>query len=271
MTDGLRCLPVTVAPLHHETLGSYLNRLAEANRLTVTTLSSVIVGRSWRWRRDSDNAKHWTPEALDRLAVSTGRSADALVRALPALREARHPTVIRIPLAVIELAAQPRMRAACRACAARHGVHGLVIRRLESHDIICRRHHRWLADAHQHPLDGLPQIETANRRHRRLAHHHGTTASEVAYRAASHHLQQRFNQPGYDELQQRWNLHLGQLSEDPYADPYKPSTDQIELITYPETVALTIWLAQNPAHDFRGTSSSPPARGRLTRDLALLM
>ena len=53
MTPLLRALPIAFAPVHGETIGSYLNRLADANRLKVSTVSTVL-DLSRGYRRDDD-------------------------------------------------------------------------------------------------------------------------------------------------------------------------------------------------------------------------
>ncbi|WP_234390372.1 DUF6262 family protein [Streptomyces sp. MMG1533] len=51
VTAGLRALPLAPPPVHGETIGSYLNRLVDANHLTIGHLTSLI-GPSRQHRRD---------------------------------------------------------------------------------------------------------------------------------------------------------------------------------------------------------------------------
>jgi hypothetical protein len=86
MIPRLRALPIALPPVHHETLGFYLNRLADANRLKPATLAALL-GPTRRWRRDEDDADGWTLETIDRLAILTGRPTGSLIHALPALAD----------------------------------------------------------------------------------------------------------------------------------------------------------------------------------------
>jgi hypothetical protein len=44
---------------------------------------------------------------------------------------------------------------------------------------------------------------------------------------------------GPDDLKHRWEHRLDTLGQDPYGDPHRPGPDRIELVTYPEAVAMT--------------------------------
>ncbi|WP_244809151.1 MULTISPECIES: TniQ family protein [unclassified Streptomyces] len=166
MTSHLRTLPVTLPPVHRETIGSYLNRLADANHLTVGHLS-FLIGPNRRHRRDDNRVGNWTPAALPRLATLTGRSIPALVHAMPVLAAVREPGQRRPPLTVEELA-EPRCRPACRLCMAHRSVHGLVVRTTGPHEGVCHRHRLWLLGGNQHDLSTLPEITSTDLRHRRL-------------------------------------------------------------------------------------------------------
>jgi len=155
-------LPIALPPVHHETLGSYLARLADANRLKPSTLPALL-SEARHLQRDGDHTRHWHPHAIDDLAALTGRPATTLLHALPALREHPNP-----PQAITETT-EHRIRPACRDCMAARGIHGLVIQRAAHHDHVCLRHRRWLPAGDQYRLDALPEVMRANIRHRRLA------------------------------------------------------------------------------------------------------
>ncbi|MGW4051128.1 hypothetical protein ACWENA_09890 [Streptomyces sp. NPDC004779] len=53
MTSDLRSLPIALPPVHRETIGSYFDRLADANHLPIGLLSSLI-GPNRRHRRDDN-------------------------------------------------------------------------------------------------------------------------------------------------------------------------------------------------------------------------
>lgn len=135
MTASPRTLPIPLPPMHHDLLGSYLHRLADANHLTIRGLSAEI-GPGRYHRRDSDDLTGWTPRAVIRLAALTGTTTITLLHALPVLQIAAptgQPAAPGPPLA-------PWHTHACLLCAARRGVRGLAIVRAFPHQRICRRH-----------------------------------------------------------------------------------------------------------------------------------
>ncbi|WP_405683616.1 TniQ family protein [Streptomyces sp. NBC_01387] len=237
MTNHLRTLPLALAPIHGETIGSYLNRLADANHLPIGHLS-FLIGPNRRHRRDDNRVSHWTPAALPRLAALTGRSIPVLVHALPALAAVREPDQRRPPLAIEELA-EPRRRPACRLCMTHRGIHGLVVRSAGPHEGVCHRHRLWLLGGDQHDLSALPEITSADRRHRRLVHRLKDPFIAVGYLHARKVTARWFREADPSPLHQRWNRRLDTLPEDPYGDPRRPDEDRIELATYPETTTLT--------------------------------
>lgn len=115
MTTRPRLLPLTPPPVHRETLGSYLNRLADANHLTIGYLSS-LVGPSRQHRRVDNRVGYWTPDALGRLVALTGRSPSCLIHAMPPLGTIGDP--LRPLRSATEEVIEPRRRPACRLCMA---------------------------------------------------------------------------------------------------------------------------------------------------------
>lgn len=246
MNDLPRVLPIPLAPLHGELLGSYLNRLADANHLTITALTQQI-GPGRYHRRDSDDPIGWTPDAIARLAALTGRNTAALRYALPALR---HVTALpfTIPPAPIEEVIASWRAPACLLCAARHGVRGLAILRAHPHQRVCLRHGRWHGAGDQRPLRSvLPEVLHANVRHRRLVRRRDALTVGMDYLQAQAQTRSWLTSQGPTDLQHRWHRRLDLLGEDPYGDPHRPSTDRIELVTYPETVTLTSQIGSNPS------------------------
>ncbi|MFJ9845865.1 TniQ family protein [Kitasatospora sp. NPDC101155] len=238
MITGLRVLPFAPPPVHGETIGSYLNRLADANHLTIGHLSSLI-GPGRRYRRDDNRVGYWTTSMLPRLAALTGRSVSSLVHAMPPLGTIRDPG-LRLPPSLIEEITEPRRRPACQLCMARCHIRGLVVRNTPSHDCVCHQHHRWLLGDEQHGLAQLPEILRANRRHRRIVRRGTHASTALAYIDARDRLLKWFTaDASTPALQQRWHDRLQVLGEDPFGDPYRPSDARIELATYPEAVVLT--------------------------------
>jgi TniQ len=242
---GLRTLPIPLAPLPAELIGSYLNRLADANHLTIRWLTQQI-GPGRHHHRDRDDLTGWTPRSTDRLAMLTGRTTTALMHAMPSLIDVSDLPP-RPQLMIDSLIASWRAPA-CLLCAASRGVHGLAIQRTYPHQRICAQHGRWRAGGDQRMLHRqLPETLHANQRHRRLLRRHGLLRLNRSYDQAQE-LTARWltgrNSP--PELQQAWKRRLEQLDEDPYGDPSRPSPDRIELATYPETVTITGLVASRP-------------------------
>jgi hypothetical protein len=119
----------------------------------------------------------------------------------------------------------------------RRSIHGLVIRRIPSHESVCLHHRCWLGLTDQHRLDRHPDILHANLRHRRLARRTGPD-TQPAYQQALTQITDWFH-TGQPDLRQRWTQRLDQLADNPYLDPFHPSREHIGLVCYRETVTLT--------------------------------
>ncbi|MET7394265.1 TniQ family protein [Dactylosporangium sp. NPDC005572] len=228
---NIRALPIGLAPVTRELLGSYLHRLADANHVTIASVSQLL-GTGRRYRRGDDDATTWTTHTVSALAALTGYPPTTLTQALPALR----------PLAAVAPLGRPGSgapRVACRYCMASKGIHGLVIQRAASYEPVCLRHQRWLHGPEQHPLHALPELCSANRRHRRLLRQHDAATLDTAHARAQQLTQNWFHADDQHALQRRWTDRLNQLCHDPAADPYRPSRHRVEIATYHETVLLT--------------------------------
>ena len=159
-------LPVAVAPARHETLASYLARLASLHGVHPRELwQQVSTPRQGTSRRDI---------IPDRLAEVTGRPPGDLGLALPELR--------RPELNWAAWRHQPQPR--CPRCDARHNG-GPIARLLPHHRYVCTRHRYWIGppDAGQPatPLGpALADIVQAQWRHLRLLRRYGT---ELTYDA----------------------------------------------------------------------------------------
>ncbi|MFE9613868.1 TniQ family protein [Streptomyces sp. NPDC006012] len=241
MTTRPRALPLAPPPVHHETIGSYLNRLADANHLTIGYLSS-LVGPSRQHRRVDNRVGYWTPDALGQLAALTGRSPSCLIHAMPPLGTIGDP--LRHLRSATEEVIEPRRRPACRLCMARRHIHGLVVRSTPHHEGVCHRHHRWLLGDEQHDLTRLPEILRANLQHHRIVRRGAHPSTALAYIDARDRLTRWFTSESSGEaLRQRWNCRLHVLGEDPFGDPHRPSDARIELAIHPETIVLSGLLA----------------------------
>ncbi|MFJ4689607.1 hypothetical protein [Streptomyces sp. NPDC088789] len=232
----LRLLPVAFPPVQGETIGSYLHRLADANHLPVRYLAGLLdVHR--HHRRDDPRADHWTPQALHRLSILTGRPAANLTHAMPSLAD--HTQATGTPTHPGSRTRRMICRPACRDCTARRNIHGLVVRETPAHEAVCHRHQRWLLGDDQHRLHGLQDVQLANRKHRRVASRTNATIATRHYSIAAECLAHWLTKAAEPQLQKRWMNRLHVLGEDPYGDPTRPSAARIEITTYPETVTLT--------------------------------
>lgn len=163
-------LPIPAGPARHETLVSYLTRLAALHAMPTAELWEQLATPRTVGQR---GRRHWTVQA-DRLAVITGRPVEHLARALPELRDPapnwnlwRH---------------QPQP--GCPRCDARHDG-GVVLRLLPHHRYVCTRHRYWIGppDAGQPAIplgqdlaEVGEQIVAAQHQHRRLLARHDAAA-----------------------------------------------------------------------------------------------
>lgn len=172
----LRRLPHTVAPLHHESWGSYVNRLALANRIAHLELHEHI---------NSRHRIHPAPlPLLDAIRSLSGHPRDRLLKALPDLRTpdlARH-----LPAACQPLDRGWRLQAACTLCLASKGVFTEARCWITQSTRLCLRHGRW-TDTHGQQIDirPLPEISQAQHDHHRLVRQHGWQTVEIAMREAT--------------------------------------------------------------------------------------
>ncbi|MDT0468171.1 MULTISPECIES: TniQ family protein [Streptomyces] len=152
-------LPDPVPPAQHEIAASYIGRLARLHGLSVNAL--------WRYVTEREASGGMRRVVIpERLAAVTGRTVHALAGALPELRTPQPDWAM--------FRHQPQR--GCRHCDAKHPG-GEVIRILPHHRYVCTRHRLWLCpsdvDGHTTPLDALPEIVQAQRRHLRILRRHG--------------------------------------------------------------------------------------------------
>ncbi|MBO0881764.1 MAG: TniQ family protein [Mycobacterium sp.] len=224
------CLPIPAGPAQHETLASYLTRLAGLHGLAAqelwATVSDPLAGTGRR------------AVAAQRLAALTGRHPAQLARALPELRNPPPDwTMFRH---------QPQP--GCRGCDARHDG-GPVIRLLPHHRYVCSRHRYWIGPPdigeYTSALPGqLDDIARAQRQHLRLLHRHGVAATYDAvltgflicghlWADQSHFL---------DQLTRR-SARRAELLIPPRSEHQHFSASRIFAAVYPEAVSIAVLLA----------------------------
>jgi hypothetical protein len=175
-----RPLPRTCRPAPDETTGSYLLRLAAANRVTGPDLIGYLTGGT---------SPSIAKVGLAALAAASGQPRLVLAYALPELRAqyaGRHGMALRGRT----LPAKPNtVRPACRRCtAARAAAERIDMWYRHEHNV-CLRHLLWIGPGAGHPCDQVdlaahPDIVHAQVRHRRLIREHGHGIVHTAYHTA---------------------------------------------------------------------------------------
>ena len=128
---------------------------------------------------------------------------------------------------------------ACRFCTVRRGITNPVVISAGDHQQVCRRHRRWLARrgdpvGEQFDLSAVPDVLTANRRHRRLLHQHGPAEMRAVFGTAAHILFRWTARGNWPEHRDRRVGHFYDLSRWRLTEHHP----LIPLANYPETVAL---------------------------------
>jgi hypothetical protein len=158
----------------------------------------------------------WTRQTLTALAILTVRPGTALTHALPGLR----------PLASLDIkptapTTSTTLRVACQHCTASKDIPGLVSQRADSHEHRCPRRHRWRHGPEQHALHALPEICTANRRHRRR---HDDATLNTALTQARNVIRDWLAAEDQPRLQQRWTQRLNDSGTTLPPTPIDPAT-----------------------------------------------
>lgn len=231
MSELLRRLPVPVAPARHETLASYLSRLAALHGLKPRELwDAVTTTVSTGAQRDVD---------AGRLAAVTGRPATQLAFALPELR-APAPDWIA-------WRHQPQPR--CPRCDARHDG-GPVQRLLPQHRYVCTRHGYWIGppDTGQQAAalseSAGQDIVTAQHRHSRLVRRHGATAAFDAVLTGflfCGHIWEAVHDAGWRHLVERWDDRIAMLMPNGLLREFTAS--KVFAAVYPEAVDIAELIA----------------------------
>ncbi|SLJ80639.1 TniQ family protein [Mycobacteroides abscessus] len=251
-------LPIPAGPARHETVQSYLTRLAMLHGLPARELWEHVSTTS---ATDLSGRTRGRVVHAERLAVVTGRPVEHLGLALPELRDPapdwstwRHQS-------------QP----GCGRCDARHDG-GPVLRLLPHRHYVCTRHRYWIGppDAGQLPTR-LPdrvgdQIVAAQHRHNRLLARYGSAATFDAVLTGflfCGHLWTRWPQRDRaTEAVRRWEQRARSLI--PQAtETTTYSTSLLFAAVYPEAVSLAGLIA-SPAWRQRAHADTAGQREFLT-------
>jgi len=222
----IRPLPRTLRPVHHETIDSYIARLATANALPAKTLLTYLGATPGRRNQ----------ALLQRLATASRQPPASLFHALVEFQylgtgTPSHQTAFPRAWNYHGVALP-----ACQPCMATRGITTTVVIFIPSYQRVCRQHCRWL-DRRQIDLVNAPEIVQAHRRHRWIARRHGRRNATNAYGDAAHIVDRWIRRGDPSRLHQRWAHRLTSLAETRRVLDF----DDPELLAaiYPETVALS--------------------------------
>jgi hypothetical protein len=240
-----RRLPVTARPAQHDTLASYLRRLAALNSLDGDDLWERVTLPVPRSRRRTPD-----PAALAALA---GRPAASLQAAVPDLRDP--------PPDWRSLRNAPQ--AGCRRCDAAHPG-GQPFRLFPHHAWACIPHRHWIGPPDVNrpgpALRSLPEVITAQRRHLRLVRRHGWAAAYDAVLTGimiCAHLWDQLEDAGdsraASERRSRILIPPGQVTG-------QFSASRLFAAVYPEAVSLATVIA---SPNWRAMASGPGDQLRL--------
>ncbi len=252
----MRRLPIPVTPASHETVTSYIARLA--------ALHGMPFGELWphvsRPRRDGTTTRVVDAELL---AAATGRPVEHLRRALLELRQPQPDWW--------SLRQEPQH--GCPRCDARHPG-GTVLHVFPHHRYACVRHRVWIGppDLIGLPLpslDALPEVVAAQRAHLRLLHRLGPAATFDAVLTAfliCGHLWCRLPEEGDDtsawhDWQRRLDLLVPRENEDAAF-----SASRLFAATYPEAVKLAALIGS--LHWRRLAAGDPGQQRQFTAEVA---
>jgi hypothetical protein len=231
--DRIRPLPRTVRPVHHETLDSYLGRLAAANGIPSEDLLAYL--GATRTRRDRG--------LLERLAVASRQPQPALLYALVELhhlgtgQEARDWRF-----------SYPRRwnrhghaLPACRQCMAARGITSQVVVFIPFYQRVCPRHRRWLGQYQQVDVTGAAEIVQAHRQQRRIARRHGADRTSAADHGAAYVIDRWLRRSDPEGIHQRWMQRLDRLEVTSNILAFGDA--RLQAVVYPERTVLTGVLA----------------------------
>jgi len=175
-----RALPRACRPAPDETTGSYLLRLAAANRVTGPDLISYLT---------AGTSQSIAKVTLAALATASGQPPLVLAYALPELRS-QYPGQQGMALRGRTLPARPNVvRPACRRCTATRTAAGRIDMWYRHDHNVCLRHLLWTGPGAGDPRDQVdlavhPDIVHAQLRHQRLIREHGHGIVRTAYHTA---------------------------------------------------------------------------------------
>lgn len=208
-----RKIPIVPRPRHGELSGSYLARVARANRTDLRSFLSLLGNLPSGLSSESPDLAVMVltlnEAAFTRLLAYTGLDGHQLITAIPSLAPKTASPADEAP--AIRLSFVKTQATDCPGCHLRRdGAHADT--RLLSHKTACLRHGYWLFGhgAGQHlNLISIPEVAAAQRRLDRIASRRGPTSAMRAYEIASGYLQHSWRIDShpcwYPGLVERWH------------------------------------------------------------------
>jgi hypothetical protein len=210
-----------VSPIPDETVSSYVQRLAKANKLPAFELIEHIAGSSRTGVRIG----------LDRLSLVSGVRLDTLRLAIPELWSVQGFTV---PPLVGRPNPGNHQRVPCPKCVGLDREAAESISLWSRHeDVVCQRHWYWTDTTTAINATAHPELVRANRRHRRLIHRWGRHTVHHAYERAL-----QICQDWYQAFSPDFEEHVAAYRRPPWT-PANDETTAFTAAIYPTAVALT--------------------------------
>jgi len=251
---GIRQLPGLAKPVQDETVKSYLQRLARANRCAIEDLAPYLAPHTW----PHDDAKAsniliaslhdptddmYMAIELSALANATGLPEASLAYALPELRD-QYADARSMALRGRNIAGRPNyVGLACHRCMAAKGITTRVYVWMRHDQIVCLRHKLWIGPGAHRAEDQLnlvkvPEVVSAQRKHRVLIHRLRRrwvfAVFPLAFGFADSWVHMKTRRQRFDQLRAPRGYPPGKF-------PFRGA--HWNAVIYPETVALTGVLA----------------------------
>ncbi|MFD8385815.1 TniQ family protein [Streptomyces sp. NPDC059679] len=235
--EQLRPLPISLGPVHNETLGSYLHRLAVANNRPASVLARLLGPLPPEFSPLSNTTAGWTPHSPDRLATLSGRPPARLARALPALADFLNPN--GPDLRPDRLIGRP-----CGCCTARRSPTASVVITLSpAHQHLCPRHQLWTRSTHDIPLTHLPEVIQAQHRLDQIARRQRQVRQALDLART---IIEEWSASGMPiDLGKEWTDRLDRV-EAHSASKKISAEDRRHLVTFPEIVVLAKLILNPP-------------------------
>jgi hypothetical protein len=242
-----RQIPVVPRPRGGELSGSYLARVAQANRTDLRTFAGLLGRLQAEFPAPGADAGFTVftlnDAAFARLLAYTGHQAGNLIRAVPSLAPRTFSAPGEPP--AVRAAALRAATVDCPGCRLRRGGASLDTR-LFPHKTACLRHGYWLygQTAGQRPdPPAWPAVAAAQKRLERLVCERGAAAAMHAYRIAGGYLgdtwRTGFHPWWYAEVVGRWHDRAR-----PGVPPAAATTAQLpDWAAHPECTALAVVFA----------------------------